>query len=83
MLSGRPIVNSVDEPGSLVERLGCGIQVEAEQEDQVCNAICKLADMTAEARAEMGAKGRKYALDNLEYHTLSQRFLDYVMQNNR
>lgn len=79
MLAGRPIVKSVDEPGSEVERVGCGIQVEAENIPQVTDAIKKIADMTAEERAEMGAKGRKYALENLEYQTLSQKFIDCVM----
>lgn len=79
MLAGRPIVKSVDEPGSEVERVGCGIQVEAENIPQVTDAIKKIADMTAEERAEMGTKGRKYALENLEYQTLSQKFVDCVM----
>lgn len=80
MLSGHPIVNSVDEPGSLVERVGCGIQVEAENAEQVRDAIQRIADMSAEEQAEMGLKGRVYALENLEYHTLSQKFIDYVLR---
>ena len=78
MLAGKPIVKSVDEPGSEVERVGCGIQVEAENVKQVRDAIQTIADMTADERATMGAKGRKYALENLEYHTLSQKFINYV-----
>ena len=78
MLAGKPIVKSVDEPGSEVERVGCGIQVEAENVEQVRDAIQKIANMTDNERAIMGAKGRKYALENLEYHTLSQKFIDYV-----
>jgi glycosyltransferase involved in cell wall biosynthesis len=79
MLAGKPIVKSVDEPGSEVEHVGCGIQVEAENIAQVRDAIQKIADMTKEERDEMGAKGRKYATENLEYHTLSEKFIDYVM----
>ncbi len=78
MLAGKPIVKSVDEPDSEVERIGCGIQVEAENVEQVRNAILNIADMSAEERAAMGVKGRKYALENLEYHTLSEKFIDYV-----
>ena len=79
MLAGKPIVKSVDEPGSEVERVGCGIQVEAENIAQVRDAIQKIADMTKEERDKMGAKGRKYAIENLEYRTLSEKFIDYVM----
>ena len=78
MLSGKPIVNSVDEPGSLIERVGCGIQVEAENVEQVCNALCTLADMPASERVSMGEKGRKYAVENLNYHALSEQFIHHV-----
>ncbi len=78
MLSGKPIVKSVDEPGSEVERVGCGIQVEAENVEQVAQAIRQLADMSPEQRAAMGAKGRQYALENLNYTTLSKKFIEMV-----
>ena len=66
-----------------MERIGCGIQVEAENVEQVRNAILNIADMSAEERAAMGSKGRKYALENLEYHTLSAKFIDYVCTSSR
>ena len=80
MLAAKPIVKSVDEPDSEVERVGCGIQVEAENASQVRDAIVTLANMSEEERENMGAKGQKYATENLEYHALSQQFIDYVMR---
>ncbi len=80
MLAAKPIVKSVDEPGCEVERVGCGIQVEAENASQVRDAIVTLANMSEEDRKDMGAKGLKYATENLEYHALSQQFIDYVMR---
>ncbi len=80
MLAAKPIVKSVDEPGCEVERVGCGIQVEAENASQVRDAIVTLANMSEEERENMGAKGQKYATENLEYHALSQQFIDYVMR---
>ncbi|MBR3783807.1 MAG: glycosyltransferase family 4 protein [Bacteroidales bacterium] len=79
MLAGKPIVKSVDEPGSEVERVGCGIQVEAENVQQVCDAIRTIADMSPADRNAMGDKGRRYALDNLEYHILAEKFIDNVI----
>ena len=79
MLSSVPIVMSVDEPNSVVERVGCGIQVEAENPEKVKEAVEKLCALSPEQRRIMGAKGKKYAEENLEYATLAQRFLDYVM----
>ena len=53
MLSSLPIIQSVDEPGSVVERVGCGIRVEAENVKAIAEAIVKLADMSADKRREM------------------------------
>ncbi len=75
MLSGKPIVQSVDEPGSVVERVGCGIRVEAENAQAVAEAIVKLAGMTSEERAAMGAKGKKYVEMNLPWSKLAEDFL--------
>lgn len=80
MLSGKPIINSVDEPGSLIERVGCGIQVEAENTMRVCEAIKTITCMSPEERQAMGAKGQVYALEHLNLTTLSQQFIEKVCQ---
>lgn len=76
MLSSLPIVQSVDEPGSVVERVGCGIRVEAENVDEVTNAILKLASLTKEDRLIMGAKGKRYVEENLPWSKLSEKFIN-------
>ena len=75
MLSGKPIVQSVDEPGSVVERVGCGLRVEAENAKAVADAIAKLASMTMEERAVMGQKGKEYVEKNLPWSKLAADFL--------
>ena len=76
MLAGKPIVKAVDEPGSLVERINCGILTEAENPKQVADAINKLAGMSSEELAEMGKRGKKYAEENLEWGILAKKFLE-------
>lgn len=76
MLCSLPIVQSVDEPGSVVERVGCGIRVEAENVEAIAQAIEKLADMSSEERKEMGGKGKKYVEENLPWSKLAQDFLE-------
>lgn len=75
MLSGKPIVQSVDEPGSVVERVGCGIRVEAENAKAVADAIVKLAGMTVEERTAIGLKGKEYVEKNLSWSKLAHDFL--------
>lgn len=75
MLSGKPIIQAVDEPGCVAERVGCGIQVEAEQPQLVADAVVKLVSMPVEERIAMGTKGNAYAKKNLEWGTLASDFL--------
>mgnify|MGYP003312409972 CR=1 FL=1 len=79
MLSSKPIIMSVDEPNSVVERIGCGIQVEAENPTLVKIAIEKLSSLSQKQRFEMGNKGKAYAEANLEYGTLAKKFINEVM----
>ena len=75
-LSGKPVIKAIDEPGSLVERINCGFQTEAENAKQVADAILKFASMTDVERTEMGMRGKRYAEDNLEWSILAKRFLE-------
>lgn len=75
MLSGKPIIQAVDEPGCIAERVGCGIQVEAENPQLVADAVLLLASMPVEDRIAMGKKGNVYAKENLEWGTLATDFL--------
>jgi glycosyltransferase involved in cell wall biosynthesis len=75
MLSGKPIVQSVDEPGSVVERVGCGIRVEAENAKAVADAILKLVYMSTEERNAMGIKGKEYVEKNLPWSKLAEDFI--------
>ena len=75
MLSGKPIIQAVDEPGCVAERVGCGIQVEAENPQLVAEAVIKLVSMPVEDRIAMGKKGNVYAKENLEWGTLASDFL--------
>ena len=76
MLSGIPILQAIDEPGSVVNWIGCGIQVEAEKPYNNAKAIQKMVDMTIEERGSMGNIGRNYAIQNLTWTKLSEIFIE-------
>ena len=80
MMSSKPIIFSVDEPGSLIEKVGCGIQVEAENVKQVAHAVLDLAQRTPQQRAAMGQLGHDYARQYLNYTALSRQFVERVSQ---
>lgn len=62
MLSAKPIIQAIDEPNSVIERVKCGICVEAENERLVADAILELTGMTREKREKMGEGGEKICI---------------------
>lgn len=75
MLAGKPIVQAIDEPGSVIERLNCGVRVEAENPEKIADAILKIASLSNSEREAMGERGRDYTRKNLEWGVLADRFI--------
>lgn len=75
MLSAKPIVQAIDEPGSLVERINCGIRVEAENPRESARAIKFLADLSPQERLDYGNRGKTYAINNLKWSYLAKEFI--------
>lgn len=64
MLTGRPIVASVDtdsDCADIIRSTGCGIVVEPDDEDQLREAIVSLSEMSESALRQMGASAFSYA----------------------
>lgn len=76
MLSKKPLIQAVDEPGCITERVGCGIQVEAENPRKIADAILIIANMSEEERKAMGEKGYKYASEHLPWSVLAKDFIE-------
>jgi len=79
MLCSLPIVQSVDEPGSVVERVGCGVRVEAENTEAIAEAIVYIASLSKAERNAMGEKGKRYAEENLAWNLLALKFLNSIV----
>lgn len=61
LYAGRPIVMAVEgDAAELVRRADAGFVVEPENPRALANAICSLADMSGEARHEMGTRARAF-----------------------
>ena len=78
MLAEKPIIFAVDEPNSLVEKVGCGIRIQAENEAELVKTIKFLSELSVEERISMGVKGRKYALQELNYTSLAKKFIEAI-----
>lgn len=78
LLSAKPIIHAIDEPDCVVEKVGCGIQVEAENPKLIALAIVKIASMTEYDRKIMGKKGEVYAKENLQWSMLANKFIQNI-----
>jgi glycosyltransferase involved in cell wall biosynthesis len=76
MLSSKPIVQSLDEPGSLIERIGAGIRVPAENSQEVATAISSLVSLGKDKMREMGEVGKQYAINYLKWEKLAADFIN-------
>ncbi len=78
MLAKKPIIFAVDETNSIVEQVECGLQIEAENEHKLIEAIKHLTSLSKSELNSIGEKGYKYASENLNYNHLAKRYLDAV-----
>lgn len=68
MLSGKPVLASVDQDSStkrILEGYNCGITVAPDNQDLLAKAFVEYGKMSREKRAEMGKNSRDYAINNL------------------
>lgn len=75
MLAGKPVVMAMDEPGSLVDQINCGIRIEAENPQLVANAISEISSMTQDNRKTMGRLGKEFVEKNLKWEDLAKLFI--------
>jgi glycosyltransferase involved in cell wall biosynthesis len=81
MLAEKPIIFAVDEPNSLIEKVGCGIRIPAENETELVKTIKFLSELSIEERTAMGKKGREYAIQELNYISLAKKFIEAIVQS--
>lgn len=68
LLSGRPVLASVDQDSStkrILEGEGCGKTVVPDDKDALINGFKYFAEMTTDEREKMGEKSREYAMAHL------------------
>lgn len=78
MMAARPILHSVDAGNDPVADAGCGLTVAPEDPSAVARGVLNLMSMPAPERAALGQRGKIYALRNLSYPVLGERFLNIL-----
>ena len=75
MMGGCPVLHAVDAGNDPVHEAGCGLTVAPEDPAAVAAGLASLLAMSRRERRALGERGRVYALANLTYPVLGQRFL--------
>lgn len=75
MMAGCTILHSVDAGNDPVADAGCGLTVAPQDPQAVARGLLALFMLDPAVRAELGLRGKDYALSNLSYPVLGRRFL--------
>ncbi|VXA92798.1 glycosyltransferase family 4 protein [Massilia sp. 9I] len=75
MMGGCPVLHAVEAGNDPVLDAGCGLTVAPEDPAAVAGGLAALLAMRRSERRALGERGRAYALANLTYPVLGQRFL--------
>lgn len=71
LMSGRPILYSINSTFKPVDDAKCGFTVPAEDPKAIAEAILLLKNLSLDERQKMGQNGRIYALHNYDYAKLA------------
>jgi glycosyltransferase involved in cell wall biosynthesis len=80
MLSGKPVVASYTGFPSMIDEAGCGSFVPAGDVAALRHELEHYSHMSANERAEVGARGRAWILANRQYPKLAEDYLKILLQ---
>ncbi len=84
LLSGRPVLASVDQDSStkrILEGVGCGKTVVPDDKDALISGFRFFAEMTKSERKKMGEKSREYAMAHLTRDVNLSLVIDSIKQS--
>lgn len=74
MLSSKPIIGSYSGYPSMIDEAGAGVFVDPADPDRLALEITRLADLPAEERDAIGARGAAWVRQNRSYTTLADDY---------
>ncbi|WP_413944573.1 glycosyltransferase family 4 protein [Bdellovibrio sp. HCB-162] len=80
MHSAKPIIHATSAIQNLVQIADCGLTVEAENIEEIQDAIRRMQIMSREERRLMGERGRVYLERHLNFNRLADSFLQFVLR---
>ncbi len=78
MLSGKPILESIDSKLNLVDQASCGLCVESESPRAIADGVLKLFSMSKDELQRLGNNGKEYVLKYHTYTTLAKQLKEVL-----
>nr|WP_228136220.1 glycosyltransferase family 4 protein [Acinetobacter calcoaceticus] len=82
LYAGKPIIHAFSGKGDIVQQAQAGITIEAEDPQAIVRAVEQLYLLTAEQRQKLGANGKQFVLQNLEYGMIAEKLENIVFKDN-
>lgn len=74
LASQKPIIYGSNSPFQPIKEAQAGITINAENPDQLCDAIIKMSETSTTERALMGQRGYEYAVQNFDFQQITEKF---------
>ena len=74
-MAGKPVLHVVEAANNPVADAGAGITTPPCDPVQLDRALREFSSMSTPQRAEMGARGKKYAVEKLDWSILGPRYV--------
>ncbi len=75
MLAGKPVLHSISGSADIVQLAQCGLTVEAEEPEQIAEAVRTFYTMSPEQRKLLGENGKRYVLEHFTYQKLAEKYM--------
>ena len=83
MMAEKPIIQYIDAGNDIVKEANVGLSVPSGSPKKIVDAIKKLKQKSEEELKELGRNGKKYVLENHDYHILAERFIRIINEIKR
>ncbi len=75
MMSGKPIIHSVEAPNDWVKDGNCGLSVEAENAEALSKALNEMSGKSVDELRQLGNNGRTFCRATFNYKDLADKFI--------
>ena len=80
LYAGKPIIHAFSGKGDIVQQAQAGITIEAEDPQAIVGAVQQLYTLTEEQRLQLGASGKQFVLQHLEYAMIAEKLENIVFK---